>query len=138
MHREMTDGALNNGESDGGSDDRHSMSRGTRRTSIECLECLDMGKKSRNNESTKTNKTTKEFLTWLELIPDPQERYQRATEELERHQRAVMRISAARARAVAEAYRAGQSVRSLAVLFGISPSRVHQLIADSKGGAPGR
>jgi DNA-directed RNA polymerase specialized sigma24 family protein len=75
---------------------------------------------------------TEKFLAWLEGVPDPQERYRRATEELERHQQVVERLSSVRATAAADAYESGETVRALAERLGVSPSRVHQLIQDAK------
>jgi DNA-directed RNA polymerase specialized sigma24 family protein len=72
------------------------------------------------------------FLAWLEGVPDPQERYRRATEELERHQQVVERLSSVRASAAADAYESGETVRALAEQLGVSPSRVHQLIQEAK------
>jgi DNA-directed RNA polymerase specialized sigma24 family protein len=110
------------------------VSRFSRRHAKHCLVFLDMTKKGRNGELVNTNKSTKAFLVWLNEISDPLERYRRATEELERHRRAVARISMARARAAADAYEDGRSVRALAERFGLSPARVHQLIADARDG----
>ncbi len=76
---------------------------------------------------------TEKFLAWLEGVPDPRERYRRATEELERHQQVVERLSAVRASAAADAYESGETVRALAEHLGVSPSRVHQLIQEAKG-----
>jgi transposase len=75
------------------------------------------------------------FLEWLERVSDPRERYRRATEELEHHQRAVERLSSFRAAAAAEAYASGKTVRSLAEELAVSPARVHQLIQQAKQGA---
>jgi len=75
---------------------------------------------------------TEKFLAWLEGVPDPQERYRRATEELEKHQQVVERLSSVRATAAAAAYESGETVRALAERLGVSPSRVHQLIKDAK------
>ena len=69
--------------------------------------------------------------SWLGGVPDPQERYRQATEELEKHQRAVEQLSAVRASAAADAYDEGDSVRALAERLGVSPSRVHQLIQEA-------
>jgi DNA-directed RNA polymerase specialized sigma24 family protein len=104
--------------------------------SPECLVSLDVTKKSRNGELANTNKSTKAFLVWLDEISDPLERYRHATEELERHRRAVARISMVRARAAADAYEDGRSVRALAERFGLSPARVHQLIAEARHEQP--
>jgi hypothetical protein len=68
----------------------------------------------------------------LEAIADPLERFGLATEELARHQRAIERLSAVRAEAVAGAHRSGESVRALARRFGVSPSRIHQLVRDAE------
>jgi methylphosphotriester-DNA--protein-cysteine methyltransferase len=76
--------------------------------------------------------TTEEFLQWLEGVPDPQERYRRATAELEKHQQVVERLSSVRASAASDAYESGDTVRALAEQLGVSPSRVHQLIKESK------
>jgi DNA-directed RNA polymerase specialized sigma24 family protein len=72
------------------------------------------------------------FLAWLDQVPDPQERYRRATEELEKHQRAVEELSAVRAEAASDAHEAGASIRALAERLGVSPSRVHQLIQEAR------
>jgi hypothetical protein len=69
----------------------------------------------RPEDLRRTPDDTGAFVAMVEAIPDPQVRYQRATEELERHQQAVER-----------------SVRVLAQRLGVSPSRVHQLIQDAK------
>jgi hypothetical protein len=58
---------------------------------------------------------TEEFLEWLEGVPDPQER-----------------LSSVRANAASAAYESGDTVRALAEQLGVSPSRVHQLIQESK------
>jgi DNA-directed RNA polymerase specialized sigma24 family protein len=73
------------------------------------------------------------FLEWLEQVPDPRERYRRATEELERHQQAMERLSSLRAAAVADAYDSGETIRSLAEEFNVSPARVHQIIQTASG-----
>lgn len=75
---------------------------------------------------------TEAFLQWLEGVPDPRERYRRATEELERHQKAVELLSSVRAAAASDAYAAGGSVRAIAEQLGVSASRVHQLIQEAK------
>jgi len=66
---------------------------------------------------------TEKVLKWLEGVPDPQERYRRATEELEHHQMVVERLSSVRASAAADAYESGETVRALAARLGLSPSR---------------
>jgi DNA-directed RNA polymerase specialized sigma24 family protein len=81
---------------------------------------------------------TEKFLSWLEGVPNPQERYMRATEELEKHQAAVERLSAVRASAAADAYDEGDSVRALAQRLGVSPSRVHQLIQEAAKAQPAK
>jgi hypothetical protein len=68
----------------------------------------------------------------LEAIADPLERFGLASAELARHQRAIERLSAVRAEAVAGAHRSGESVRALARRFGVSPSRIHQLVRDAE------
>jgi len=73
----------------------------------------------------------------LERLPDPQVRYRQATEELERHQQAIERLSSVRADAAAQAYDSGDSVRSLARRLGVSPSRVHQLIQEARARSAG-
>jgi transposase-like protein len=80
---------------------------------------------------------TEAFLAWLESVPDPQERYRRATDELERHQRAVERLSELRAAAAADAYESAGSVRGLASEWGVSPTRAHQLIQEGQSGQEG-
>lgn len=89
-------------------------------------------KGNRGGASPRTNKETEKFLAWLDGVPDPRERYRRATEELERHQQAVVQLSGVRAAAAADAYEEGDSVRALAERLGVSPSRVHQLIQEAK------
>jgi len=96
------------------------------------LDCLDMAKGNKGDKGPNTNKDTKAFLAWLDGVPDPQERYRRATEELEKHQQAVEQLSSVRALAAADAYEAGETVRALADRLGVSPSRVHQLIQEAK------
>jgi DNA-directed RNA polymerase specialized sigma24 family protein len=73
------------------------------------------------------------FLEWLERVPDPRERYRRATEELERHQQAVERLSSLRADAAADAYASGETIRALAEEFDVSPARIHQIIQTASG-----
>ena len=85
-----------------------------------------------SDPTPETTRNTDAFLAWLEDVPDPQERYRRATEELAEHQAAVERLSAVRAHAAADAYDLGTSVRGLAEQLGVSPSRVHQLIQEAK------
>ncbi len=83
-------------------------------------------------QSSKAEEDSEAFLAWLEGVPDPRERYRRATAELERHQQVVERLSSVRAMAAADAYESGETVRALAEQLGVSPSRVHQLIQESK------
>jgi DNA-directed RNA polymerase specialized sigma24 family protein len=80
----------------------------------------------------KQPQTEDSFLKWLEEVPDPRERYRRATEELEKHQQVVEQLSSVRALAAADAYESGDTVRSLAEQLGVSPSRVHQLIQEAR------
>jgi DNA-directed RNA polymerase specialized sigma24 family protein len=91
-----------------------------------------MTKKRGNHKATNTTKRTRAFLDRLDEIPDPLKRYRRATDELEKHQQAVVQISSARSIAVADAYDAGSSVRALAERLGLSPPRVHQLIHEAR------
>lgn len=77
------------------------------------------------------------FLDWLAQVPDPRERYRRATEELERHQEAVERLSMLRAEAAADAYASGETIRSLAEELNVSPARMHQIIRTASPSAPG-
>jgi len=79
------------------------------------------------------------FLAALESITDPERRYEVATEALGEHVKVIERLSAVRGDAVAAAYGAGGSVRSLAQRLGVSPSRVHQLMqeAQARGSRPG-
>ena len=72
------------------------------------------------------------FLEWLKGVPDPRERYRRATDELEKYQKAVEQLSSLRAAAAAEAYDSFRSVRGLASELGVSPTRAHQLIKEAK------
>jgi DNA-directed RNA polymerase specialized sigma24 family protein len=88
------------------------------------------GDSSPTKDDTKDD--TESFLEWLEGVPDPRERYRRATEELEKHQQVVEQLSSVRALAAADAYESGETVRTLAEQLGVSPSRVHQLIQESK------
>lgn len=86
----------------------------------------------RSDPPPDSSRNTEEFLAWLGEVPDPRERYRRATEELEKHQQAVERLSSVRALATADAYASGDSVRALAQQLGVSPARVHQLIQEAK------
>jgi hypothetical protein len=72
------------------------------------------------------------FLQWLKGVPDPRERYRRATDELEKYQKAVEELSTLRAFAAADAYDSAGSVRGLASELGVSPTRAHQLIKEAK------
>ena len=85
-----------------------------------------------SDQPSDTSRDSDTFLAWLSGVPDPQERYRRATEELEKHQRAVEQLSSVRASAAADAYESGDSVRALAQQLGVSPARVHQLIQEAK------
>jgi hypothetical protein len=76
------------------------------------------------------------FLQWLKGVPDPRERYRRATDELEKYQKAVEELSSLRAAAAADAYETARSVRGLAGELGVSPTRAHQLIKDAKARPP--
>ena len=80
------------------------------------------------------------FLEWLKGVPDPRERYRRATDELKKYQKAVEELSSLRAAAAADAYDSARSVRGLASELGVSPTRAHQLIKEAKarpsGGKP--
>ena len=97
---------------------------------------------SKGCDNRKAEGDSEAFLDWLERLPDPRERYRRATEELERHQDAVARLSSLRAAATADAYASGETIRGLAEEFDVSPARVHQLIQTaserSKAPVPGR
>jgi DNA-directed RNA polymerase specialized sigma24 family protein len=84
------------------------------------------------SESSQSQDETEAFMEWLEGVPDPQERYRRATAELEKHQQVVERLSSVRALAASDAYASGDTVRALAEQLGVSPSRVHQLIQEAK------
>lgn len=90
----------------------------------------DQGHDGVDGEPT-TSGDTEAFVSWLGGVEDPRERYRRATQELEKHQRAVEQLSAVRAAAAADAYDEGDSVRALAERLGVSPSRVHQLIQEA-------
>ena len=68
------------------------------------------GEEEGGDKPPSTSKGTKAFLAWLSDIPDPHERYRRATAELEKHQEAIVQISLVRAQAAAEAYESGESV----------------------------
>jgi len=72
------------------------------------------------------------FLEWLKGVPDPRERYRRATDELGKYQKAVEELSSLRAAAAADAYDSAGSVRGLASELGVSPTRAHQLIKEAK------
>ncbi len=76
------------------------------------------------------------FLNWLKGVPDPRERYRRATNELEKYQRAVKELSSVRAAAAADAYDTAGSVRGLASDLGVSPTRAHQLIKEARPSPP--
>ncbi|HVC66677.1 MAG TPA: hypothetical protein VND44_03710, partial [Acidimicrobiales bacterium] len=76
-----------------------------------------------------------DVLAVLAATADPEERYVLATAELAAHVEAIERLSSIRADAVAAAYASGGSVRVLAQRLGVSPSRVHQLIQESKARA---
>jgi len=89
-------------------------------------------RKEPKGDSPQARGDTEKFLAWLEGVPDPQERYRRATAELEHHQQVVERLSSVRASAAADAYEAGETVRALAEQLGVSPARVHQLISEAK------
>jgi DNA-directed RNA polymerase specialized sigma24 family protein len=91
-----------------------------------------MARKKEGDPGSRTTNETDRFVAWLEGVPDPKERYRRATEELEKHQQAVEALSSVRAAAAAAAYDDGESVRALAGRLGVSPSRVHQLIHEAK------
>lgn len=93
---------------------------------------LDVARDGDSDHPSDTGRDTDAFLAWLNGVPDPQERYRRATEELEKHQRAVEQLSSVRALAAADAYESGDSVRALALQLGVSPARVHQLIQEGK------
>jgi DNA-directed RNA polymerase specialized sigma24 family protein len=89
-------------------------------------------RKKPSGNPPQTQDDSKTFLAWLEAVPDPRERYRRATEELEKHQEAVERLSAVRATAASAAYESGETIRALAEQLGVSPARVHQLIQEGK------
>jgi DNA-directed RNA polymerase specialized sigma24 family protein len=76
-----------------------------------------------------------DVLAALAATADPEERYVLATAELAAHVEAIERLSSIRADAVAAAYASAGSVRVLAQRLGVSPSRVHQLIQESKARA---
>jgi len=76
------------------------------------------------------------FLDWLRGVPDPRERYRRATDELEKYQKAVEELSSVRAAAAADAYDSAGSVRGLASELGVSPTRAHQLIKEARPTSP--
>ena len=78
-----------------------------------------------------------DVLAALAATADPEERYVLATAELATHLEAIERLSSVRADAVAAAHASGRSVRVLAQRLGVSPSRVHQLIQESKARAAG-
>jgi DNA-directed RNA polymerase specialized sigma24 family protein len=90
------------------------------------------GRKKPSGNSPQAQDDSKSFLAWLEAVPDPRERYRRATEELDKHQKAVERLSAVRATAASDAYESGETIRALAEQLGVSPARVHQLIQEAK------
>ena len=87
---------------------------------------------------TPADRETESFLDWLEQLQDPRERYRRATQELERHRDAVERLSSLRAAAAADAYTTGNTIRSLAEEFEVSPARLHQLIQTAGERRPGK
>jgi len=75
------------------------------------------------------------ILAVLADTTDPELRYELATAELAGHVQAIEQLSSIRADAVAAAYASNSSVRGLAQRLGVSPSRVHQLIQESKSRA---
>lgn len=91
------------------------------------------GRKRRESDAPDTDGNNDAFLEWLERVPDPRERFRRATQELEKHQQAVERLSALRAEAAADAYASGDTVRALADELDVSPARVHQIIKTASG-----
>jgi DNA-directed RNA polymerase specialized sigma24 family protein len=89
-------------------------------------------KKKHTEQTPQSEDGADVLVASLERLPDPDERYRQATQELERHQQAIERLSSVRADAAAQAYDSGDSVRSLAQRLGVSPSRVHQLIKEAR------
>ena len=85
----------------------------------------------RNPDHKAGHPDTDAFVAWLEKVPDPVTRYQRATEALADHQRAVERLSAMRAAAAADAAEEG-SLSTVAKLLGVSRQRVHQLVQEAR------
>jgi hypothetical protein len=136
--------AINHSESNGSSDIPTHVQPPLTAGSRFCIVPLDMAERSvPRTEGPGSKDDSEAFLARLESIPDPQERYRRATAELEKHQQVVERLSSVRALAAADAYESGETVRTLAEQLGVSPSRVHQLIQESKarstkGGGPKR
>lgn len=74
---------------------------------------------------------TDAFLRWLATVPDPVERYSKATEALGEHQRAVQRLSALRASAVSDAAEES-SLSEVARRLNMSRQRAHQLAQEAK------
>ena len=71
------------------------------------------------------------FLEWLKGVPDPQERYRRATDELEGTRRRSS--SSPRCGPLPQPTRTTPPVRrGLAGELGVSPTRAHQLIKEAK------
>jgi predicted transcriptional regulator len=93
-----------------------------------------MAGRKKPSDPPKTGTDSDAFLAWLEQVPDPRERYRRATQELEKHQQAVERLSSLRVAAAADAYESGDTVRGLAGELGVSPARMHQLIQQARQG----
>ena len=91
-----------------------------------------VAKKKPADGAAESKRDTEQFLAWLEDVPDPRERYRRATTELEKHQQVIEQLSSVRAEAVSDAYASGETVRALAEELGMSPARLHQLIQQSK------
>lgn len=85
----------------------------------------------RKPDRTAEHPDTDAFLAWLEKVPDPVTRYQRATAALVDHQRAIERLSALRAAAAADAAE-DDSLSSVAKVLGVSRQRVHQLVREAK------
>ncbi len=79
-----------------------------------------------------------DVLAELADTTDPEARYRLATDELAAHVQAIERLSSIRADAVASAYASSGSVRVLAQRLGVSSTRVHQLIQESKARASDR
>jgi hypothetical protein len=77
----------------------------------------------------------KTFLSWLQTLPDAEQRYRTATSALEDYQKMVNQLSEVRAAAVADASQE-DPVSTVARRFGISRQRAHQLLQQARNNEP--